>query len=91
MSSRCERTELVLGGLRSAEPRLGKPWPPLCRSHRDGLRLRTGRLAVGLAHRRADARERQARRFVPGGALLDQCTEAALQPVGCMVRWARHG
>ena len=27
-SSRCERTELALGGLCSAEPRLGEPWPP---------------------------------------------------------------
>jgi hypothetical protein len=28
MSSRCERTELALGGLCSAEPRLGEPRPP---------------------------------------------------------------
>src|SRR3954447_6073129 len=30
-----ERPELALGGLRSAEPRLGEPWPPLGRAGED--------------------------------------------------------
>src|SRR4051794_2220285 len=33
--SRLERTELVLGRLSSAEPRLGQPWPPFYRSGLD--------------------------------------------------------
>src|SRR5437763_1764497 len=86
MSSPCERTELVLGGLRSAEPWLGEPWPPLTRSYWDGLRLGAACLAGRVAHRRADARECQARRLVPGGALLDQRAEARLELVGCRVR-----
>ena len=36
-SSRCERAKLALGGLRSAEPRLGEPWPPLGRAGEDRL------------------------------------------------------
>src|SRR4051812_43496950 len=32
-----ERAELALGGLRSAEPRLGEPWPPLGRAGEDWL------------------------------------------------------
>jgi len=70
-SSRCERTELALGGLCSAEPRFGEPWPPFGRSHIDGLRLRFVGLAGRLARRCADARERQARRLLSGRALLD--------------------
>ena len=70
-SSRCERTELVLGGLRSTEPRLGEPWPPIARSDGDGLGLGAVGLAGRLAHRRADTRERQANCFPRGGALLD--------------------
>ena len=84
-SSLCERTELALGGLGATEPRLGEPWPSFTRSDWDGLGLYFAWLAGRLAHRRADSRERQARRLLRGGALLDERGEALLQPVGFWV------
>ena len=70
-SSLCERAQLVLGGLCSAEPRLGEPWSPFGRSDVDGLRLVTVSFAGGLAYSRADARKRQARCLLRGRALFD--------------------
>jgi hypothetical protein len=70
-SSLCERAQLVLGGLCSAEPRLGEPWSPFGRSDVDALRLVTVSIAGGLAYRRADARKRQARCLLRGRALFD--------------------
>src|SRR5450755_2458344 len=77
-SDRLERTKLALGGFCSAEPRLGEPWSPFGRSDVDGLRLGVVGLAGGFAHRRADARECQAGRLAPGGALRDHGAEPGL-------------
>src|SRR3954470_19347631 len=72
-----ERTELALGRLRSAEPRLGQPWPPFDRSRCD-LRIRAGR--------GSDALVRPRRRLAARGRALDESAEPRLQLVHLRVR-----
>src|SRR3954463_3254088 len=74
-----EGTELALGRLRSAEPRLGQPWPPFDRSRRD-LRIRANRCPDALV----GARGRPAAR----GRALDESRQPRLQLVDLRVRGA---
>src|SRR3954453_9442279 len=78
-----ERAKLALCGLRSAEPRLGKPWPPLGRAGEDRLGAAGGRRRSPsrLERRRAHLRERLGDRLRGRRALLDERREAGLEAV----------
>src|SRR5438477_12571054 len=69
-----ERAKLALGGLRSAEPRLGEPWPALGRAGEDRLVAAGGgrRSPSRLERRRAHLRERLGDRLGARRALLDE-------------------
>src|SRR5207247_2161615 len=78
-----ERAKLALGGLRSAEPRLGEPGPPLGRAGEDRLGAAGGRRRSPsrLERRRAHLRERLGDRLGARRALLDERREAGLEAV----------
>src|SRR5205085_7553413 len=78
-----ERAKLALGGLRSTEPRLGEPWPPLGRAGEDRRGAAGGRRRSPsrLERRRAHLRERLGDRLGARRALLDERREAGLEAV----------
>src|SRR5437868_12384131 len=82
-----ERAKLALGGLRSAEPRLGEPWPPLGRAGEDRLGAAGGRRRSPsrLECRGAHLRERLGDRLGARCALFDERREAGLEAVAAGV------
>src|SRR3954465_1435645 len=80
-----ERTELALGRLRSAEPRLGQPWPPFDRSRCD-LRIRAGRGSGAPARARRVPPGRPPGPLAASGRALDESAEPRLQLVHLRVR-----